>query len=74
MLDVLEMNDPGVVPFYLGDDVTDIDAFKALHGKGISIFVAETAQPTCADYRLRDTEDVRIFLEKLTAIADGMDS
>ena len=57
-----------------GDDVTDFDAFRALRGKGISVFVSETAEATCADYRLRDTEDVRTFLGELTAIADGIES
>jgi alpha,alpha-trehalase len=56
------------MPFYLGDDVTDCDAFEALRGKGISILVAEQPQHTCADYRLSDTAEVRKFLNELTAV------
>lgn len=68
LLRKLELDRPEVVPFYLGDDVTDRDAFEALRGKGISILVAAERQPTCANYRLVDPADVRNFLDKLTAI------
>jgi len=71
LLDALGLDRPDVVPFYLGDDVTDRDAFEALRGKGISILVAERPQPTCADYRLSDTAEVRAFLGELSAILGG---
>jgi len=57
-----------IVPFYIGDDVTDRDAFRALHGKGISLLVSEEAQPTCADYRLSDPAEVGVFLDELSAL------
>jgi alpha,alpha-trehalase len=68
LLDALSLNEADLVPIYLGDDVTDRDAFRALHGKGISILVADQPQATCADYRLSDTAEVRAFLNELTAI------
>jgi alpha,alpha-trehalase len=68
LLDALSLNEADLVPIYLGDDVTDRDAFCALHGKGISILVADQPQATCADYRLSDTAEVRAFLNELTAI------
>lgn len=68
LLDTLGLNEADAVPLYIGDDVTDRDAFKALRGKGISILVAEQRQPTCADYRLSDTVEVRIFLNELAAV------
>ena len=68
LLRKLKLDRPEVVPFYLGDDVTDRDAFKALRGKGISILVAAERQSTYADYRLVDPADVRRFLDELTAI------
>jgi alpha,alpha-trehalase len=68
LLDALGLNEADVMPFYLGDDVTDCDAFEALQGKGISILVAEQPQHICADYRLSDTAEVRKFLNELTAV------
>ena len=68
LLQALELDQPDIVPFYLGDDVTDRDAFEALRGKGISILVADKPQSTLADYRLADPAEVRIFLEELVAM------
>ena len=55
----------GAVPLYLGDDITDEDAFKAVEENGIGILVAEEPRPTAATYSLRDTAEVRRFLEWL---------
>lgn len=68
LLDALGLDDADVVPLYIGDDVTDRDAFEALRGKGISILVAEQPRPTGADYRLSDTVEVCMFLNELTAM------
>jgi trehalose 6-phosphate phosphatase len=51
------------VPLYLGDDVTDEDAFRAIEDRGIGILVAEEPRETAASYSLR--EEVRVFLERL---------
>lgn len=57
-----------LLPIYLGDDLTDEDAFRVLeHGIGIGILVAEEPRPTAAEYLLRDPEEVRMFLERLAA-------
>lgn len=63
----LGLDRPDVLPFYIGDDVTDEDAFSALAGRGISILVAEEPQPTAAHYRVRSTDEVGVFLRKLIA-------
>lgn len=68
LLQALDLDQPDIVLFYLGDDVTDRDAFEALRGKGISILVADKPQPTLADYRLADPAEVRIFLEEIMAM------
>ena len=34
-----------VAPLYLGDDITDEDAFRALSDKGIGIFVGQADDP-----------------------------
>lgn len=64
LMDALKLD--GAVPVYLGDDVTDEDAFKAIAETGIGILVAEEPRPTAASYSLRDPGEVRRFLEWLT--------
>jgi trehalose 6-phosphate phosphatase len=66
LLDALGLNDAGVVPFYLGDDLTDEDAFRALAGRGFGIVVDPPAE-TAADYHLRNVAEVEAFLN---AVAD----
>jgi len=39
LLDALDLGGPDVLPVYIGDDVTDEDAFKTLHGRGLGIIV-----------------------------------
>jgi trehalose-phosphatase len=53
------------LPVYIGDDVTDEDAFRALAQRGVGVAVQETAQPTAADYTLRDPGEVRALLASL---------
>jgi trehalose 6-phosphate phosphatase len=71
LLETLDLDRENVVPFYVGDDVTDEDAFDALTGRGISIIVGSVDDPevtgrtTAADYILLSTEEVRQFLETL---------
>jgi alpha,alpha-trehalase len=68
--DALGVAGPAVLPFYFGDDETDEDAFETLREDGIGVLVAAAAQPTRARYRLRDTEEVRRFLDDLAAAAE----
>ncbi|HKH49459.1 MAG TPA: trehalose-phosphatase [Thermoanaerobaculia bacterium] len=66
LLDALHGEDgAAVVPLYLGDDVTDEDAFRAIRDRGIGILVAEEPRETAAGYSLRDPDEVRVFLERL---------
>jgi alpha,alpha-trehalase len=50
---------------YIGDDVTDEDAFAAIEGKGCGILVADTPRESNALYRVNDTQDVKKVLEFL---------
>ncbi|MEJ2092149.1 MAG: trehalose-phosphatase [Syntrophobacterales bacterium] len=59
-----------VLPLYIGDDVTDEDAFKVLKDRGIGIAVQEEAAPTAASYRLRDPGEVEKFLKALTTYTE----
>ena len=48
-------------PIYIGDDTTDEDAFKALKGRGLTIFVGKP-RDSHAEYFLKNTKDVARFL------------
>ncbi|MGI9499976.1 MAG: trehalose-phosphatase, partial [Geminicoccaceae bacterium] len=50
---------------YIGDDVTDEDAFEALRGSGVGIIVEGCSGSTAAAFKLADTEEVGRFLENL---------
>jgi alpha,alpha-trehalase len=61
----LGLTGTGVVPIYLGDDVTDEDAFRVIRDSGIGIVVGVDGPPTLARYHLEDTEAVETFLTRL---------
>lgn len=54
-----------VIPIFIGDDVTDEDAFKAIKGKGIGILVENHGQETTADYSLKNVYQVERFFEAI---------
>jgi len=70
LLEVFGLAGPDVCPVYIGDDVTDEDAFRALATRGVGIRVGAPAQgeDTQARYLLRDTDEVRRFLAWLASI------
>jgi trehalose 6-phosphate phosphatase len=49
---------------YLGDDITDEDAFKAMKGKGLGILVRGKYRPTAADVWLTPPEELLEFLSR----------
>jgi alpha,alpha-trehalase len=65
LLDRLGLNQPQILPLYLGDDTTDEDAFRALKHRGISIYVGTPDQPTQADYYLCDPDAAQQFFQRL---------
>jgi trehalose 6-phosphate phosphatase len=69
LIDVLGLDSEDVAPVYLGDDVTDEDAFRALAGgRGVGIFVGDAEDPevagrtTAARFVLHSVDDVERFL------------
>jgi trehalose 6-phosphate phosphatase len=69
LLEALGLNGPAVLPIYVGDDVTDEDAFAALKGRGIGVLVSDVPRSSSADYSLHDNGEVKVFLQMLTALA-----
>lgn len=71
LLRTLDLDTDHVVPLYLGDDITDEDAFRALTGRGVGIIVGHPDDPemanrsTAADFVLESTVEVKQFLDTL---------
>ena len=65
LLSTLKLDGENTLPFYIGDDVTDEDAFRALKGRGIGIVVRDKPYETAAAYNLKHPDEVREFLLKL---------
>ncbi len=67
LMEALGQTGAEVLPFYLGDDLTDEDAFAALADDGITIFVG-VPHRTAARYLLDDSDQVGTFLAELTRV------
>jgi trehalose-phosphatase len=65
LLEALDLGGPDIEPFYIGDDETDEDAFRAVRGRGVGIRVGEDLRPTEATFMLHDPDAVRTFLSGL---------
>jgi alpha,alpha-trehalase len=68
LLRTLKLDEEDVLPFYIGDDVTDEDAFRALRGRGIGIVVRDQPHETAAVYSLKSPDEVREFLLRLILV------
>ncbi|MBW6499156.1 MAG: trehalose-phosphatase [Bacteroidales bacterium] len=66
ILEALEISGKeDIIPIFIGDDITDEDAFETLKDKGIGILVGGHGQKTHAKYALKNVFQVRAFFEKL---------
>ena len=63
LLHALDLATPDVVPLFIGDDVTDEDAFTALADRGLGILVSEVPRETQAKLSLRNPDEVGEFLK-----------
>jgi len=69
LLQALKLDSPEVLPLYVGDDLTDEDAFKALRERGVGVVVRDEPRPTAARYALENTGEVGSFLALLASRA-----
>jgi trehalose-phosphatase len=68
ILDELGLGDKTVLPVYIGDDLTDEDAFRELRHQGLTILVREENRPTLAHYAVENPLEVQLFLRELVAL------
>lgn len=72
LLGRLGLDRPDAVPIFLGDDVTDEDAFAAVASRGgIGILIAEEPRATAATYRLRDPVEALELLARLAELSES---
>ena len=64
---LIERVAPESLPIYAGDDSTDEDAFLQL-SRGVTILVASIPIQTNAKYYLRESDEVKELLKRLTAL------
>jgi len=68
---MLEELGEGAAVAYLGDDLTDEDAFAALNGRGLTVLVRETPHPTRAAAWIRAPEQLFEFLDAWASAVEG---
>jgi trehalose 6-phosphate phosphatase len=65
---ILARRAPGAIPIYIGDDITDESAFRAIAARGLAILVTKTARATAATFHLRDPREVYAYVRCLNAL------
>jgi trehalose-phosphatase len=64
--------EPAALPAaYLGDDLTDEDAFAAMGNRGYSILVRTEVRESCAQFWLRPPEELLAFLDQWIAASQS---
>lgn len=58
------LKNKSIFPIYIGDDLTDEDAFEVLRNKGLTVFVGES-KTSHAEYFLKNTKEVTEFLRQI---------
>jgi trehalose-phosphatase len=64
----LHLQEPNFHHFYIGDDITDEDAFKALPENGTGIVVGNHQSPTYADYCIDSATEINNLLDSFIRI------
>lgn len=65
--EMFSLKEKEVLPIYIGDDISDEDAFKALKKTGMTIFIGKPKE-SFAQYYLKDTEEVWELLCKISEL------
>lgn len=65
IMETLQINPQKSIPVFIGDDITDEDAFKAVSPDGVGIIVGSHGDRTAASFRLKDPGEVFVFLQRL---------
>ncbi len=65
---IFQESGPDIVAAYLGDDITDEDAFRVIKGRGLGVLVRPKLRPTEADLWIRPPEELLQFLSKWSRI------
>jgi len=68
---ILKESSPDAAVAYLGDDLTDEDAFLALKDRGLRILVRPQHRPTAADLWLKPPEQLGEFLHQWLLACGG---
>jgi len=58
------LSESGGAAAYLGDDMTDEDAFRAISGRGLGVLVSPDLRETAADVWLIPPGELTWFLER----------
>jgi len=66
LLNGLNWKEKNYYPVYIGDDLTDEDAFRALRDRGRGIVVEEGSRFSSAHYSVQNPNEVRQFLMQLS--------
>lgn len=66
---ILSGSAPDARAAYLGDDLTDEDAFRTLRGRGLSVLVRDRLRDTAADLWIRPPDELIAFLERWNSAA-----
>ena len=69
--EVLARSAPDAACAYLGDDVTDEDAFAEIRARGLAVLVAPEPRRTSADLWLRPPRELVWFLDRWAGAAKG---
>jgi trehalose 6-phosphate phosphatase len=65
LLQALKLDEFEALPLYIGDDLTDEDAFRMLTERGLGIVVEAGARLTAATYVLKHPGEVQAFLRHI---------
>lgn len=65
LLEKLHLSKDNALPIYIGDDLTDEDAFRELQQHGVGILVRDEVRSTLARYALESVDEVGVLLQRL---------